>query len=306
MRPVLNNSSRHNKSGFTLIEVLLASLIMAIAMSLVYLSFYQIISATTQGDEMLKELHHGEYSMTQVVSAIRSTAYSPSVPEQFEFWLEDDTNNGHPADIVSWVTSSSAFMPAGSPMLQGLHRIVLSIEEEDGESALSVTAYPHLLDPEDDEFEDPDPWIVSRRIVGLQCRVYDEEATEWTEDWEDGRRMPRFLEISLFVKREGEDGEELDPKVLSEVIQIPIATYVKNQGQYQDRDTSTANRGAAEDDNGSPTIPATPISPANPNTGGSSRGSDTARPSIGVPQPIGGGSGRSGGRSIPAPGGGRP
>ena len=99
--------------GFTLIEVMVSLTIMVTAISIVWMSFSNVINATQKGEKMLDQMHHGDFVMEQLVSALRSAAYFNRKPKQFEFWLEDETSGSFDADIVSWVTSSSAFIRIG-------------------------------------------------------------------------------------------------------------------------------------------------------------------------------------------------
>ena len=45
-------------------------------------------------------------------------------------------------------------MPRGQGLEVGLHRLSLSVEDWEGDVALHAAAWPHLLDPEDEDFEE--------------------------------------------------------------------------------------------------------------------------------------------------------
>ena len=167
------------RRGFSLIEVLISVTILTMVMAMVWGSFYNITQASRKGQVLIDQINQTDFVVDQLLDSLNATAFLQTNPKDFEFWHEDDEAE-HPADMISWVTSSSAFMPPRSDLAHGLHRIVLTIEEdEDGERGLAVAAWPHLQDPEDEDFEEVEPWIVSRRVKGLDCKIYNSTLKEW-------------------------------------------------------------------------------------------------------------------------------
>lgn len=224
-----NTEHRTHPTGFTLVEILVALSVMVAAVTIVLMSFSNVVKATQRGEAMLDTLHHGEYTMEQLVSALRSAVFFNNEPDKYEFILEDNGSDSEPADIASWVTSSGAFIPPGSELADSLHRIYVSIEEDrDGMPALAISAHPHRIDPDDDEAEDVDFWIVSRKVRGFNLRVYDEQGDTWEDDYDKKRSLPNFVEITLVV--DPNDGET-EPRQLHRLVQIPMAQFAKNRSR---------------------------------------------------------------------------
>ena len=225
------------RAGFTLIEIMVSVTIMVMAMTMVFMTFNTVVNSTGEAESMMRDLRHGEFAVDQAADALRSASYFTNDPEKYGFWLEDDVQNGVPADIISWVTSSPAFMPRGGGLEAGLHRLTLSIEDdEDGEPALHAAAWQHLLDPEDDDFEEVEPWLVSPRIVGIDCRIYNESENDWKDEWDEKSKLPRFIRLDFYIKAR-EEGEP--PTVMTRMIHIPVGTFAKNAGRYSDRDSNS-------------------------------------------------------------------
>lgn len=207
------------RQGFTLLEILLALSILAIMSVMVFGSFRSIVESVTATENAMESLHHGEIVFEQLVSSLRSAAYFDSNPAAFTF-LHEPGLGTPPDDMLSWVTGTMAFLPPRYPTRQGLNRIFLSIEEIDGQRGLAVSAYPHLLNPEDDQVEEIEPWMISPRVKGLRARFYDMRTNEWVEEWEDERQIPQVLEITLFL----EPLEERGPvRELVRRVDIPVA-----------------------------------------------------------------------------------
>ncbi len=207
------------RRGFTLLEILLALSILSIMSVMIFGSFRSIVDSVTATENAMESLHHGEIVFEQLVSSMRSAAYFDSNPGAFTF-LHEPGPGTPPDDMLSWVTGTMAFLPPRYPTRQGLNRIFLSIEEIDGQRGLAVSAYPHLLNPEDDQVEKIEPWMISPRVKGLRARFYDMRTDEWVDEWEDERQIPQILEITLYL----EPLEERGPfREIVRRIDIPVA-----------------------------------------------------------------------------------
>jgi prepilin-type N-terminal cleavage/methylation domain-containing protein len=216
------------RAGFTFIELLVALAIMVAAFSVVFTIFNSTLDGWKKGNEVLAGLHHGDFVMEQLVQALRSTAFFPEAAEKYGFHLEKGRQGGNPADRISWVTSSAAFMPLDSPMANGLHRLIVSVEDVDrGTDGFVVRAMPFLADP--DETDEPDPWPISTRVRGLECRIWNVENERWEDDWEESNAIPSLVEVTLFVQ----PPDPLEPPLkLRRAVQIPIAPEVTGEVRF--------------------------------------------------------------------------
>ncbi|MFH0878288.1 MAG: prepilin-type N-terminal cleavage/methylation domain-containing protein, partial [Lentisphaerota bacterium] len=59
------------KLGFTLLEVLVALVVMTAIFTIIYSTFSGTVRAWTRGTELLDDLHHGDFVMEQLTSALR-------------------------------------------------------------------------------------------------------------------------------------------------------------------------------------------------------------------------------------------
>lgn len=230
--------------GFTLLELLVTLTILATAMSVIIGAFTVTLRGWNRGGELLEDLHHGDFVMEQLVSALRSTAFLQGSPEKYGFWL-DDQGGAMPRDTISWVTSGTAFMLPDSPLANGLHRIEIGIEKNDqGTPSVAVRAYPHLAEFEEMESE---TWFVSSVVQGLDLRVYDEKTETWKDEWEDTNAIPSLVEVTLYM----EPLEKYDPPVkMSRLVEIPLAPMVASAVRFEQEDA--ANQQALEEEQQQP------------------------------------------------------
>ncbi len=227
--------------GFTLLEVLVALALLATAFTIIVGTFSTTIGAWKRGNELLDDLHHGDFIMEQLVASLRSAAYFETAPDKYGFHLDDRGGGSYPADMISWVTSGTAFMPPGSPLANGLHRLVITVEDnEDGDPAVAIRAFPHLADIEDDE---EDPWFLSTVVKGIDCRTYNLEDEDWDDHWEDTNAIPSIVEVTLYM----DPLEEYDdPVTLSRMVQIPVAPMVTQSVNWAGSSGDTGSSGQSK------------------------------------------------------------
>jgi prepilin-type N-terminal cleavage/methylation domain-containing protein len=247
IRSILSqNPVAQASSAFTLLELLIALTIMSTAMTVVVACFVVTLKGWEKGGKMLDGLRHGDFVMEQLVSAVRSAAFFPNNPSQYGFWLEDGRGGSFPADAVSFVTSGTALMRMDSPLIHGLHRIEIAMEDNpDGERGVAVRAIPHLMDPEE---WDGDWWFVSTTVKGFDCRTYNLDKEQWDDDWENTNAVPSLVELTLYMDAL-EDGEP--PLTISRVVEIPVAPVVAGAVQFrqeelEEQDAAEAEAEAAE------------------------------------------------------------
>lgn len=210
----LRISDFRRRAGFTLIEVLVAVAILATAFTIIWTTFSVSLDGWRRGQLALDRLHHGDFVMEQVVSALRSAAYFPTRPGKYGFWLEDHGEQ----DEVSWVTSGSAFMKPEDPLARGLHRLWIGIAANDnGDDSFAVRAYAHFA--EDVEPKDVDPWFISSRVKGLDCKVWNNEQEDWDDEWENTNTVPPLVQLTLFLEPAERDGA---PIRVSRLVEIPV------------------------------------------------------------------------------------
>ena len=202
--------------------------ILTIAMSIAFQAFSGTIRGWRRGTEVVDGIKHGDFAMNQLASAINSTIYFFNAKKSYAFTFEKDTSFGLPSDIITFVTASSAFMPEGSPLQHGPHRIKLYIDKDDyGNPALFSIAYPAIGDIEEYEDEyDSEPFLISRSVQGLEILLWDEELEDWTDEWEKENSIPERVKMMVYVASEDEDEE---PIVFTRIIDIPVAKSVASK-----------------------------------------------------------------------------
>lgn len=213
---------RYARRGFTLLEVMIAIVILAIAMTVAFQTFSAVTRAWTGARGLMDKMHHGDFVCGQLNSALRSMAFFTNSAEHCAFRMEKNADG----ETISWVTGSSAFIPPGAEeYAHGLHRIEVGAgSDEDGAEGLVVTVWPYLADEKEVEKKS---WLVSENIKALRCKVYDTTKDEegWKDTWEYSNAIPGLIEITLLADPVEEHGA---PVEFRQLIEIPLGPPVTN------------------------------------------------------------------------------
>ncbi|MDK2858044.1 MAG: ral secretion pathway protein [Verrucomicrobiota bacterium] len=212
------------RRGFTLLEVLIAMVILSIAMTVAWQTFSTATRAWTGGREALDKMHYGDFILDRLSSELRSMVFFESASEKCGFRIKDNPN-GYGGHTISWVTAGNGFIPNGDSLAHGLHRIEVGCgTDKDNNEGFVVTAWPYLADENDVEKKGR---FVSDAIKGLRCRVYDTKEGEegWKDSWEYSNAIPGLVEITLYADP-AEKGD--DPVEFRQLIEIPLGPAVTN------------------------------------------------------------------------------
>jgi prepilin-type N-terminal cleavage/methylation domain-containing protein len=194
-----------SKEGFTLLEILLAVMILSIVATVTFMTFSAATTAWQRGTTLVDRLHHGDFVMSQLVMALRS-AYYPEGGIRGEYGFQHIDNGDGPdaEDEISWVKLGGALIGRNQNYAGTPHRVRFFLaDNENGERSAAVVSW--RLDGQTDDF-DPDelPSVyLSSRIKGFNCRAawtLDEEGEiDWEDEWKETNRIPSMVEITLFI-----------------------------------------------------------------------------------------------------------
>jgi prepilin-type N-terminal cleavage/methylation domain-containing protein len=228
VKPETQNLKPAHHLGFTILELMVAMVILTIAMSITFQAFSSTIRGWKRGTEVIDSIKHGDFAMNQLAAALNSTIYFYNQRKSYAFTFEKGATAGLPSDTITFVTASSSFMPEGSPLQHSPHRIKLYIDNDDnGNPALFAIAFPAIANIDDfEEDYDAEPYLVSRSIQGLEIMLYDEETEDWTETWEKKNSVPERVKMMIYSASENDDEE---PVVFTRVLDIPVAASVKTK-----------------------------------------------------------------------------
>ena len=243
-----------SRRGFTLLEILLAVLVLGMVMGTVGIVLDAGIGGWRAAAEMAEESHDAEAVMEQVAMALRSAYYPANGDADWDYGFqhEDGGSENSARDRISWVKIGSSLVGEDVPWAGAAHRVNLFVSDgEAGQDAgLYVSAWQIVGQSEDfDPEEDVEPVLLSDQVAGLDCRMQDPlkalepgEPFEWIDEWEASNRIPSHVFVQLTMKPRSR-GEE--PDVLVRMIDIPMSAVSWNPSKPGGGGRERGRRGGA-------------------------------------------------------------
>jgi type II secretion system protein J len=190
---------RRDRRGFTLVELMLAILILAIMMSIIYGLVVSTVSAARRVEEITASSEIGPAILTRV----RSDLQAAFIPKDGEFFVGSKRpGGGADRDRIDFISGEMAY---GSD-IEGEDARFHSINEV-GYQVLENRKDPNVgvLYRREDYFIDAEPLKGGRltevydRVRSFSLRYYDGEA--WRPDWNNKAQkgLPKAVEVEVKI-----------------------------------------------------------------------------------------------------------
>ncbi|MFA7172551.1 MAG: prepilin-type N-terminal cleavage/methylation domain-containing protein [Kiritimatiellia bacterium] len=226
-----------NNRGFTLLEVVMATMILSVMMLMSFFCFNAVVQAWNAGIEVSDAMGQADYVMEQLASGLRS-AYYPDAGTQLDdygFQLHDNGEDENAMDSISWVKLGSALVGEDCGFAESPHRISISVHDDGDERGLLAKAWRVDLQLEDfDPEEDVLPIGLSPRVIAFNCRVLDKDQPEkddepnWQDEWPSSNSIPKAVEISLYMEPPENADNKDEPIMIKRIVRIPLWDISQN------------------------------------------------------------------------------
>ena len=232
------------KRGFTMLELMLAVLILSIMTIISTWTFKTIVHNWELATQMADNMQRVDYALAQITSALRS-AYFPTggnTTDADGFMLlgdEDDTNDPEEEDSITWTKLGPAIVGRSSRFAKSPHRITLRVGQpgdhgDDDPGGLVADVISKDLREDDFDEEDEENWdhyYLCENVQGFNCRVLDKEQpfkddiANWVDQWDTSNCIPRRVQLTFWMKPLEEDK---DPYPVVRVVEIPLWDISQN------------------------------------------------------------------------------
>ena len=182
------------RRAFTMIELLLATMLVGVVTALAALTFQAVTRGWQVSADYMDKMQRTDYALNQVVSGLRSMYYphDGKQDERYGFTLEDKGDGDSPrnSDVITWSKTGPAIIGTKNAVADTVHRVqVMVLEEGDNdwkEPIQKTGLYARLcgdsaLIPQDADNDDTDysfanadlyqPLLIADGVVGFNCRV---------------------------------------------------------------------------------------------------------------------------------------
>ena len=250
------------RRGFTLLELIMAIMILSVMMLLSFFCFDAVVQSWHAGIKMSESMGQADHVIEQLASGLRS-AYYPDTGAQLDeygFQLHDGGEGPGAMDSISWVKIGRALVGEDCGFADSPHRINVSVEAGGNADAAGLMVKAWRVDLQLDEFDpeaDVTPVSVSPRVMGFSCRVLDKDQPEkddepnWQDTWDYSNSIPKAVEITLYMEPPKDKDEPMEVK---RVVEIPMFDLSQNPRKK----TQTTAGGGTTGKTGGTTVGRTP------------------------------------------------
>ena len=234
------------RRAFTIVELMLAVLILSILTIVSTWTFHTVVRNWTLSTEMADNVQRTDYALAQITSALRS-AYFPTSGEVTEadgFQLVDNNPRNEPdeSDMIAWTKLGPAIVGRSSRFAKAAHHVSLYVVEP-GKSEVEAYANGGLVcdvigekkfrpdDFDEDDVENWDHFVLSENVQGFNCRVLDkdqpfkDDQANWQDTWDTSNCIPRRVQLTFWMKPVD---DEKEPYPIVRVIEIPLWDVSQN------------------------------------------------------------------------------
>ena len=191
--------------GFTLLEILIAVVLMSILAAALYGSYFSVVRSRDRAAEGMEARRELGVTLDLLRREIASSLYKKEDNNRLRFVVEDRDNFGKPASTLELTT----ILPPSNQLVRGsgISNVRYQIVEKDKQYILTrserdifsesttVAAYPQM-----------------ERISGFLVECYD--GSKWVKSWNTSLNQSRPKMVRITVQFE-EDGKPVEFSVLS-------------------------------------------------------------------------------------------
>lgn len=190
--------SSRARRGFTLVEMLLATLLVGVVTALSVLTFQSVSRGWQVSTDYLDKMQRSDYALNQVIAGLRSAYYphNGSQSADYGFTLVNNGDGTSPdrSDVISWSKTGPAIVGTKNEIADTVHRVQLLVLEEGDtdyaepiqktglyaricrDAALIPTDKDSSTAREDEkyDFANPEiyqPILIVDGVTGFNCRV---------------------------------------------------------------------------------------------------------------------------------------
>jgi general secretion pathway protein J len=185
----------HNNRGFTLLELLVALVLLVILGAALYGSYFSVMRGREAANREMEHLRELRVTLDQLRRELSSAFYSRENP-RLHFVVEDRDYFGKPASTLDF-TCITPPLESNLPVSDQVRATYKAEEKENGLLlSRSVKDLYATLDPL------PYPQMNNLEGFLVECSA---DGTKWVRTWDTAlnARMPGYIKVTLMVK-EGE------------------------------------------------------------------------------------------------------
>ena len=196
---------RHkNRTGFTLIEVMIALAILGFITTIIWTSFGRMLESRDYVERIQERFHGVRTALNRMQREISMAYLSRHVSgDRRTATIFKATREGHGYRLVfTNVAGMKMYEDANTTDSNVIHYYLDSDQDDPGQMNLMRKQTRRLV--EDPEIEDTDipAYVLAENIEGMEMQFFDVQQNEWADEWdtsgvEKANRLPTRVKITL-------------------------------------------------------------------------------------------------------------
>jgi len=220
----LNRISPLRRSGFTLIEIMLALGIFTILIAALYSTWILVIRATIVGKKTAAQLQRERITMRAIEDSLTCIQ---SHQASINYYLFNIQNGDQPylsftAYLPDDFPRSGEFQgwtPNGQRQDYRLRRLTFSLQQEqNGDKDLILRQNPILMDLPPAEVNSP--LVLAKNVSDFLIECWDTNAMQWDTEWDATNMLPPLVRVTIAFGGENSGGAQ----VITREISFPAST----------------------------------------------------------------------------------
>ncbi len=194
-------NKRETSSGFTILEVLVSMIIVALVMTIVYSAFSAGSKVCSFGSQRAQIFHSARLAMQDIIQSIENLKYGTNDYYEFVGKSHSGSSVGGKTvgeDELEFATSTKPTFIDGR-WHAGLARVKYVVDKDTKKSDAAVLE-KWVTDLEDEDFKDAYVVELSQNIVGISFRYYDDNDYDDSWDSDTKEKLPELVEITFYIQ----------------------------------------------------------------------------------------------------------
>ncbi len=226
------NGQTRKDIGFTLLELLVAMVLMVVASACLYTSLYTGFRARSSAMAAVEPTSRAINAIELIKQDVSGVLPATGVLAGSFIGTNSQNGDGKDADSLEFYTTQ-VYTDEGI-LAGGLGKVDLALEEDSDEDRsnyrLVRKVTTNLLSPRD---VDPDEQVLCRNVTSLNLRYFDGDS--WLDEWdstEDANSLPLAMEVDIELVYETKNGTTTSlTRRLLQSFEIPCGGAVEEEDE---------------------------------------------------------------------------